>query len=217
QAKINKTESDREDAVSKLAAAKKERTDAESSVARQENQTITAPRTGYILRIHAASSADLISRGEPFIEFAPDVEELAVEFFMRGIDAPLVNPGRSVRLQFEGWPAVQFAGWPSVAVGTFGGKVAAVDAQVGADGRFRVLVTPDKDDQPWPDERFLRQGVRTSGWCQLETVRLGYEVWRQLNAFPPTLNTNPLESDSKDKKGSAKKMKSDSGGKKGKK
>ena len=39
------------------------------------------------------------------------------------VDAPLIEPGRKVRLQFEGWPAVQFVGWPSVAVGTFGGKV----------------------------------------------------------------------------------------------
>ncbi|MEO0663241.1 MAG: hypothetical protein AAFZ87_17025 [Planctomycetota bacterium] len=28
--------------------------------------------------------------------------------------------------------------------------------------------------------------MRTTGWIQLETVSAGYELWRQLNAFPPT-------------------------------
>ena len=37
-------------------------------------------------------------------------------------DMPMLQTGRRVRLQFEGWPALQFSGWPSIAVGTFGGN-----------------------------------------------------------------------------------------------
>lgn len=190
QAKIESTKSAREDARSKLALAEKERTEAMTAVVRQETQVITAPRSGTVLRIHGASSSDLISKGEPLIELVPDTEKLAVEFYVRGIDAPLISQGRTVRLQFEGWPAVQFAGWPSVAVGTFGGIVQLVDAQAQPDGRFRVLVLPDPKDEEWPDQRYLRQGVRASGWVQLDTVSLGYEVWRQLNAFPPSVRTD---------------------------
>ncbi|MEM7457372.1 MAG: toxin secretion protein, partial [Planctomycetota bacterium] len=84
--------------------------------------------------------------------------------------------------QFEGWPAVQFAGWPSVAVGTFGGVVASVDATDNGKGQFRVLVTPG--DAEWPSDRYLRQGVRANGWVMLREVSLGYEIWRQLNGFP---------------------------------
>ncbi|MEM9412602.1 MAG: toxin secretion protein, partial [Planctomycetota bacterium] len=82
-------------------------------------------------------------------------------------------------------PAVQFAGWPSVAVGTFSGLVATVDATDNGKGEFRILVTPNSaDDQAWPSDRYLRQGVRANGWVMLRQVSLGYEIWRQLNGFP---------------------------------
>ena len=92
-----------------------------------------------------------------------------------------------VRLQFEGWPALQFSGWPAVAVGTFGGKVVALDP---ADdkGKFRILVTPESkygSDEDWPAGALLRQGVAAKGWVMLREVSLGWEVWRRLNGFPP--------------------------------
>jgi hypothetical protein len=33
--------------------------------------------------------------------------------------------------------------------------------------------------------------VRALGWIQLGTVRLGYELWRQFNGFPPALPSEP--------------------------
>ena len=191
QAKIESTKSAREEARAKVALAEKERNEARTAIARQQTQVILSPKTGTILRIHGATNSDLIVRGEPLIDLVPDTEGIAVEFWVRGVDAPLVGQGRKVRIQFEGWPAVQFAGWPSVAVGTFGGVARLVDAQASADGKFRVLIVPDPDDAPWPDRRYLRQGVRASGWIQLDTVSLGYEIWRQLNAFPPSVRMAP--------------------------
>jgi hypothetical protein len=90
-----------------------------------------------------------------------------------------------VRLQFEGWPAVQFVGWPSVAVGTFGGRVYLVDPTTNDRGQFRILVEPDPEDGPWPDQEYLRQGVRAQGWVLLNRVSVGWELWRNLNGFPP--------------------------------
>ncbi|MFT7670521.1 MAG: adhesin transport system membrane fusion protein [Planctomycetota bacterium] len=189
--KIESTKSAREGARSKVAMTGKKLTEATTKVERQKTQVITAPRDGYVLRVHAASSADLLSQGDPLIELIPDTDALAVEIWVRGVDAPLITPGRPARVQFEGWPAVQFAGWPSVAVGTFGGIVHVVDAQGRADGRFRVLVVPDPDDAPWPEKPYLRQGGRANGWLLLDTVKLGYEFWRQLNAFPPSVDQKP--------------------------
>jgi hypothetical protein len=103
-----------------------------------------------------------------------------------GNDMPLLSEGREVRLQFEGWPAVQFTGWPSVAVGTFGGQVALIDATDDGRGRFRILVRPDQPAD-WPSGLYLRQGVRVNGWVLLNQVRLGYELWRRFNGFPPTV------------------------------
>lgn len=187
QAKIEKIKSDREEARQKLAEAQKELTEATTALERQNTAVVTARQSGYIQRVHAANTAELLSQGSPLIEMIPDTGELAVELWVRGIDAPLISPGRKVRLQFEGWPAVQFAGWPSVAVGTFGGVVRFVDAHGNADGMFRVLILPDPDDAPWPERIYLRQGVRTNGWLLLDTVSVGYEIWRNLNAFPPTV------------------------------
>jgi multidrug resistance efflux pump len=194
-AKIESTRSLREKARSDVALAEKELTEAMTKLERQRTQTINAPRDGYILRVHAASSADLLSQGDPLIELIPDTEQLAVELWVSGNDAPLITPGRKVRLQFEGWPAVQMSGWPSVAVGTFGGVVAVVDAQGAPDGRFRTLILQDPDDEAWPVGRALRQGARSNGWVLLDTVSLGYEIWRQLNAFPPSIRGAPGDMD----------------------
>jgi hypothetical protein len=117
---------------------------------------------------------------------------------------PLVQEGAQVRLQFEGWPAVQFVGWPSVAVGTFGGKVNRVFPTDDGFGYFRVVVTPDKHfagEKDWPDDRYLRQGVRANGWVLLRQVSLGYEIWRQLNGFPPVVSDQePGKAEEKEKK-----------------
>lgn len=191
RAKIESARSAREEARGKLTQAEIELTEASTKFERQQTQVVTAPRSGFVLRVHAASSSDLLPQGAPLIELIPDADQLTVEIWVRGIDAPLITPGRKVRLQFEGWPAVQFAGWPSVAVGTFGGVVSLVDAQAGPDGKFRALVLPDSEDAPWPDRRYLRQGVRANGWVLLDSVSLGYEMWRQLNAFPASVQQAP--------------------------
>ncbi len=157
---------------------------AEVQRARQTRQLVVAPRDGVILRIAAGDTATFVKEGDELVTFAPDAGQRAVEFFVSGLDAALVQPGRHVRLMFEGWPAVQFSGWPSVAIGTFPGTVRFVDPAVSANGRFRVVVVEDLNT-PWPSDRFLRLGGKARGWVVLNEVRLGYEVWRKLNNFPP--------------------------------
>ena len=120
----------------------------------------------------------------------PDVRDYAVELFVNGNDVPLIHEGRRVRLQFEGWPAVQWSGWPSVAVGTFGGEVAVVDTAADDQGRFRVLIVRGPGDE-WPAAPQVRQGARVNGWVLLDEVRLGWELWRLFNGFPPSSTAPP--------------------------
>lgn len=143
------------------------------------------------MRVVTKQGGELVKPGDVLAVLVPDTQERAVELWVNGNDIPLVTPGRSVRLQFEGWPAIQFAGWPSVAVGTFGGTVAFVDAADDGNGRFRIVVVPDREE-PWPATRFLRQGTRANGWVLLDRVRLGYELWRQFNGFPPQRPTREM-------------------------
>jgi len=168
----------------KEAAALAELNQVDVRLARQTTQLVAAPRAGTIVRLQAGDSATLVKAGQTVATLTPSNVVLAAEIYVSGLDAPLISPGRKLRLEFEGWPAVQFSGWPAVAIGTFGGVVANVDPSVSPNGLFRILVAEDPGD-PWPDERYLRLGSQVKGWVLLNTVPLGYEIWRQLNRFPP--------------------------------
>ena len=155
------------------------------------------PRDGVILRLNAGDAATYLSAGSVVATFVPDNAKRAVALYIDGRDVALVKPGSMARLQFEGWPAVQFSGWPSVSVGTFGGQVLSVDPSAEVNGQFRVLIAPDPNDPvTWPEQGFVRFGAKVRGWIQLETVTVGYEVWRQLNNFPPNLGATPSASTS---------------------
>tara|TARA_R110002111_G_scaffold262694_1_gene340140 strand:- start:68742 stop:70226 length:1485 start_codon:yes stop_codon:yes gene_type:complete len=185
---VSKAESDIAKAQQGLNKAEKELLDMRVKVSRQETQVIKAPFDGYIVQITPNLGTGILKEGDPICTIVPYTTERSVQVWLDGNDAPLVEPGRPVRLQFEGWPAIQFAGWPSVAVGTFGGTVVSVDATDDGNGKFRILVRPDPADIPWPQDRFLRQGVRTNAWVLLKQVPLWYEVWRKLNGFPPAVS-----------------------------
>ena len=187
-ASANKTLSELEDSRSSLLKS-------EIDLSRQQSQVVKAPRDGSILRLVANPQSDIVKQGDPLLVLVPDSDVKAVELWVNGNDAVLIMPGRHARLQFEGWPAIQFAGWTELAVGTFGGTVAFVDSTDDGKGKFRVLIVPDQADRPWPSERFLRQGVRVNGWVILNRVTMIYELWRQLNAFPPQLTEEKPSTD----------------------
>jgi RND family efflux transporter MFP subunit len=175
-----------EELRSRVAEASAELNRVDVNLSRQSLQVVRAPRDGVILRLAAGDAATVVDAGDIVATFVPDNAVRAVELFIDGRDVALVRPGAKVRLQFEGWPVVQFSGWPSVAIGTFGGTVTAVDPSATRTGTFRVLISEDPaDPNPWPDQNFVRFGSNARGWILLETVSVGYEIWRQLNNFPP--------------------------------
>lgn len=174
----------------------------DSRLARQQTLKVYAPRNGTVLRLLAQPNSELLKGGEPVALFVPDAGQPTVELWLDGMDMPLVQVGDKVRLQFNGWPAIQFVGWPAVAVGTFGGVVRLVDAAETNGGKFRILVTPDPEDDPWPSSRYLRQGVQAKGWVLLRQVTLGWELWRRFNGFPPVIADN--EPGAKGAKGNSK-------------
>ena len=164
----------------------------ETRLSRQGGQLITAPIDGTILRRMAGNTSVIVHAGSHLATLVPKTNSRAVALWLDGNDIPLVSVGQKVRLQFEGWPAVQFSGWPAVSVGTFPGIVRNIDMADDGHGRFRVLIVPPRR-RDWPEDNYLRQGVRANGWVLLGVVRLGYELWRQLNGFPPA---RPRPSDS---------------------
>ena len=177
--------------MQKLKTIEKELIDLQNKRGELDRLEVRAPRSGVVQEWYGLEGSDTIKEGDRLFIIVPQTTQLAVEMKVSGNDMPLIKEGDPVRLQFEGWPAVQFVGWPSVAVGTFGGRVNRVFPTDDAMGNFRITVTPDPNDDPWPDDRYLRQGVRANGWVLLRQVPLGYEIWRQLNGFPPTVANQP--------------------------
>ncbi|WP_298195759.1 HlyD family efflux transporter periplasmic adaptor subunit [Novosphingobium sp.] len=169
----------------KLAESRAKLNRVDIALNRQSAQVVRAPRDGRIQSINAAAGGTLVSAGDVLANLAPEQPIRAVELLIDGRDIALVRRGRTVRLEFEGWPAIQFSGWPSVAYGMFDGQVRSVDPSARPDGLFRVLVEPLPGARAWPGANQIRLGAKARGWVRLDTVTVGYELWRQLNNFPP--------------------------------
>lgn len=159
-------------------------------IIRNGQYQILAPQNGHVVRTMKAGIGETIKEGEVICTVMPEISDQAVEMYVKAMDVPLLSKGRKVRIEFDGWPSLQFSGWPNVSVGTFGGIVEVIDYASMQPGEFRILITPDKNDEPWPPQ--LRVGSGTRGWVMLDNVPVWYEIWRQLNGFPPSLYKTPL-------------------------
>jgi multidrug resistance efflux pump len=203
---LAKAQSDRSSAVSSRASSTGEVATTRNKIAnvdvRRGLYVVRAPQTGYVVRAFKAGIGETIKEGESIATLQPEAPLLAAEIYVRAMDVPLIQRGRQVRLQFDGWPAIQFSGWPSAAVGTFGGFVSVIDVVSSGGGKYRLLVRPaqpQEGDKPWP--RQLRLGSGVQGWVILDSVPVWYEIWRQLNGFPPTLAAEPDDAPVKGDKG----------------
>ncbi|MDW3193714.1 MAG: HlyD family efflux transporter periplasmic adaptor subunit [Cytophagales bacterium] len=156
---------------------------------RQGQYYLIAPQDGYMVKALKEGLGETIKEGEAVASIMPQNPDLAVEMYVQAMDVPLISQGRKVRIEFDGWPALQFSGWPAVSVGTFGGTVQVIDRVNTSGGMFRILIKPDENEDPWPQQ--LRMGSGIKGWVMLENVSVWYEIWRQLNGFPPSLYDEP--------------------------
>lgn len=201
--KIAKAESDlsntRAEAFDTEVDILKSRNEFTNTQIRSGQYQVVAPQDGYIVKAVRAGIGETVKEGDAICTIMPEASDMAVEMYVKAMDVPLIARGRKVRIQFDGWPALQFSGWPSVSVGTFGGVVKVIDYVNSKPGEFRILVVPDTQDEHWPAQ--LRIGSGTKGWVMLDNVPVWYELWRQLNGFPPSLYAAPQATqDQKQKK-----------------
>lgn len=188
---INKVESERLSTISR-------KLDTETSLSKLENQFsnyefrnglyyVTSPQDGYITKASTNGIGELIKEGQEILTLMPRNYDLAVALYVEPIDLPLVKLNEKVRIQFDGWPAIVFSGWPNASHGTYGGEIYAVDQYISANGKYRVLVRPDVEDYPWPEA--LRFGSGANTMILLNDVPIWYELWRNINGFPPEYYT----------------------------
>ncbi len=200
---LSAIEADYQDKISKaksdLAATIAEIYVTQGSIAKMENEyanmeirndqyQIIAPQTGYLVKALKAGLGETIKEGEAVATIMPETSDQAGEMYVKAMDLPFISEGREVRIEFDGWPALQFSGWPNVSVGTFGGLVKVIDRVESRPGEFRILVVPNPNDEEWPEQ--LRMGSGIKGWVMLNDVPVWYELWRQLNGFPPSIYEN---------------------------
>jgi len=185
--KLAKTSGDRLQALSEAASGEAETAKLQNQYAsftiRNGMYFILAPQDGQVINARKAGIGEIVKDGERILDIVPDRIQFAVELFVRPMDLPLVNVGQPVRFWFDGFPAIVFSGWPQASYGTFGGVVSAVERNVNEDGNFRVLVAEDPNDKPWPVQ--LRMGAGAQGMALLKNVPVWYELWRNINGFPP--------------------------------
>jgi len=185
--KIAKIQSD-------LYTAQSAQFDTEAQVSKLENEFsnykmrdklrhVVAPQSGYINKALVSGIGETFKEGERLVSIMPSAYDLAVETYVEPIDLPLLHKGEKVRIQFDGWPAIVFSGWPNVSYGTYGGEVVAIENFISPNGKYRILIAPDKEDHEWPVA--IRVGSGAYSMALLNDVPIWFELWRKLNGFPP--------------------------------
>ena len=198
QVEISRIQAEYTDKISKarsdMFTAQSNQFDSEAQVTKLENQYtnysirnglyyITAPQSGYINRAIQGGLGETFKEGDRLVGIMPAQYDMAVETFVEPIDLPLLHIGEKVRIEFDGWPAIIFSGWPNVSYGTYGGTVVAIETFISENGKYRILLAPDPEDHEWPKD--LRVGSGANTIALLDDVPIWFELWRQLNGFPP--------------------------------
>lgn len=185
--KLAKAESDKYTAMSSLYDAEVDVTKMQNQYSnyliRSGNYYVIANQDGYITKLFKNGIGETLNAAEPILTIMPAEYKLAIEMYVLPQDMPLVQVGNKVRMAFDGWPAIVFSGWPNTSYGTFGGVVVAIDNIISDNGKYRVMVAQDPNDQKWPNE--IRVGSGASCITLFKDVKIGYEIWRNLNGFPP--------------------------------
>ncbi len=144
---------------------------------------ILAPQSGQIVQARTSGLGEVVKEGEALVHIVPDKIDYAVELYVRPVDLPLIAPGQKVRFLFDGFPAIVFSGWPNASYGTYEGIVSAVESDVSENGKFKILISENANYRKWPAE--LKMGTGANGIALLKDVPIWYELWRNINSFPP--------------------------------
>lgn len=151
--------------------------------ARQGLYFIIASQDGQIVQLNKAGIGEILKDGENIGTVVPTTVDYAVEVYIKPVDLPLIKEGQRVMCVFDGFPAIVFSGWPNSSYGTFAGKVVAVESNISLNGLFKALVIEDKNEKKWPPK--IKMGTGVQGISILNDVPIWYELWRNINGFPP--------------------------------
>ena len=185
--KLSKTEGDRFQSMGQIEGSDGDIAKLENQVAnyraRQGLYFVIASQDGQVVQINKAGIGEILKDGESIGIIVPEKVDYAVEICIKPVDLPLVKEGQRVMCIFDGFPAIVFSGWPNSSYGTFAGKVIAVENNISANGMFKALLIQDKNEKQWPPK--IKMGTGVQGISILNDVPIWYELWRNINGFPP--------------------------------
>ena len=147
---------------------------------------------------YKAGIGEVLKDGENIGTIVPTKVDYAVEIYIKPVDLPLVKEGQRVMCIFDGFPAIVFSGWPNSSYGTFAGKVIAIESNISPNGLFKAVVIEDKNEKRWPQK--IKMGTGVQGIAILNDVPIWYELWRNINGFPPDYYEVTQEKSGKDEK-----------------
>ncbi|CDS91448.1 Biotin/lipoyl attachment domain-containing protein [Sphingobacterium sp. PM2-P1-29] len=189
--KLSKTEGDRLTSMGQIEGSTGEIAKLENQVAnykaRQGLYYVVASQHGQIVQLNKGGIGEILKETESIGTIVPSEVNYAVEIFVKPVDLPLLKVGQRVMCVFDGFPAIVFSGWPTTSYGTFAGQVIAVESNINASGLFRALVVEAKGQKPWPPQ--IKVGAGVQGIAILNDVPIWYELWRNINGFPPDYYT----------------------------
>ena len=166
--------------------------------ARQGLYFILASQDGQIIQLNKAGIGEILKDGENIGTIVPTNVDYAIEIYIKPVDLPLIKEGQRVMSIFDGFPAIVFSGWPDSSYGTFAGKIVAIESNIGSNGMFKALIIEDKKEKKWPPK--IKMGTGVQGIAILNNVPIWYELWRNINGFPPDYYEITNSKSSKDEK-----------------
>lgn len=185
--KLSKTEGERFQSMGQVEGSEGDIAKLENQVAnykfRQGLYFIVASQDGQIVQLNKAGIGEILKETESIGIIVPKTVDYAVEIYIKPVDLPLIKEGQRVMCIFDGFPAIVFSGWPDSSYGTFAGKVIAIENNISANGLFKALIVEDKTQKRWPPK--IRMGTGVQGIAILNDVPIWYELWRNINGFPP--------------------------------
>ena len=185
--KLSKTEGDRFQSMGQVAGSTGDIAKLENQVAtykvRKGLYYILATQDGQITQLTKAGIGEIVKDAETIGIIVPKNIDYIAEIYVKPVDLPLIRENQKVMLTFDGFPAIVFSGWPNSSYGTFSGKIIAIENSISENGLFKAIVAEDKTQKRWPPN--MKIGTGASGIAILNDVPIWYEIWRNINGFPP--------------------------------
>ena len=185
--KLSKTEGDRFQSMGQVAGSTGDIAKLENQVAtykvRKGLYYILATQDGQITQLTKAGIGEIVKDAETIGIIVPKNIDYIAEIYVKPVDLPLLRENQKVMLTFDGFPAIVFSGWPNSSYGTFSGKIIAIENSISENGLFKAIVAEDKTQKRWPPN--MKIGTGASGIAILNDVPIWYEIWRNINGFPP--------------------------------